>query len=252
MKWCFSALSALLILSAPLLSAQEILLKDGSSIRMEDVLSKDQFGVMVAVRTDPATGGKLRRFIPFAGMNPGALLYFPFCDMKAAERIESAVRDRIQLLYKKFKEERAGFKDIRDFTKKLTIHTGVSEYRVWFDAAESTPCGLIGWLYSDSPESSFYGLIHLYGLLGNADTVWVGTIYPEEKTFRKGDFLYPEFTVIKPPKKNDSILSREIPGTVPEEKTVRSGGSRNTPAKQWKNPLVPGKGKIHAVPPSGK
>lgn len=243
MKRFSAVIFVCLSLSSPaLLYAQEILLKKGSPIRMEDVLSKDQFGVMVSVRTDPATGEKLRRFIPFAEMNPNSLQYFPFCDMKAAERIDNAVRDRIELLAKKFKEERKGFKGIRDFTKKLSIHTGVSSYRVWFEAVESTPCGLIGWLYSDSPESSFYGMVHLYGLLGKPGTVWIGTIYPAEKTFQNGALLYPEFTVIEPPKKMEVIL----PGKLP------AGAELNTAAPAQRNTEKTGKGAGNALPDPGR
>ena len=59
----------------------KIMFKNGKSVLMSDVISKDQFGIMIVCGKDTETGVKLRRFIPFAEMNPASLSLFPFCDV---------------------------------------------------------------------------------------------------------------------------------------------------------------------------
>lgn len=177
---------------------EKVMFKNGKSVPMSSVISKDQFGIMIPCGTDTETGEKLRRFVPFADMNPASLSLFPFCDVKAVERIHTAVRDRAELLKTKFARRYKDFENAQDYVKLLKIHSGVPSYEVLFSARESITNGLIGFLYSDTPSALFYGKIYLHGLKGENDTVWIGTIYPTEKTFTHNGATYPVFTVIPP------------------------------------------------------
>lgn len=176
----------------------KVMFKNGKSVPMSSVISKDQFGIMIHCGKDTETGETLRRFVPFADMNPASLALFPFCDVKAVERIYAAVRDRAELLKTKFARRYQEFENAQDYTKLLKIHSGVPSYDVLFSARESLANGLIGFLYSDTASALFYGKIYLHGLKGEKDTVWVGTIYPTEKTFTHKGAVYPVFTVIPP------------------------------------------------------
>ena len=88
---------------------------------LENVLSKDQFGVMVICETNPENGDVLRRFIPFVNMNPASLSHFPFCDPKAVGRIYDAVQDREKLIRKKFRDRYKDYEGQQDYTKNLTL-----------------------------------------------------------------------------------------------------------------------------------
>lgn len=213
------------------LAAQQkkILLKKGSPIPLENVLSKDQFGIMAAAGTNPENGDTLRKFIPFVHMNPASLSLFPFCDPKAVERIYDAVQDREKLIRKKFRDRYKDYEGQQDYTKNLTIHSGVHVYNILFSALETTSTGMVGYLYSDSPDSLFYGKIFLYGLLGQVGDVWIGNIYPTDKTIELNGSTYTVFTVIPParkmfgdPEKKEQKQGRRGP-------RGRQGGQRNGP-----------------------
>lgn len=180
---------------------RQLLLNEGAPIALSDILEKDQYGVMVAAGTDPETGEKLRRFIPFVDMNPSSLALFPFCDTKAVERINGAVQDRLQLIRKKFQERIATYESFTDFSSELNLHSGVSRYKVVFMATEATTTGLAGYIYSDAADTLFYGKVYLYGLVGSKDSAWIGTIYPTDRKQTISGKLYPVFTVIPPPAK---------------------------------------------------
>ncbi|MBO5960093.1 MAG: hypothetical protein J6Q65_08215, partial [Lentisphaeria bacterium] len=179
----------------------QILLKQGKPIPVTDILSKDQFGIMTVAYKNPENGDLMRKFIPFVDMNPASLSYFPFCDPKVVERIHQAVLDREVLIRQKFKDRYAEYEGTQDFTKNLLLHSGVHEYSILFSGIESTKTGMIGYIYSDSPDCLFYGKIFLYGLIGNPGTVWIGNIYPTERTQVINGSTYPVLTVIAPEKK---------------------------------------------------
>lgn len=196
--------AVILLFAAFFLSAQEepmILLQKGKPIPLKDVLSKDQFGVLVPAGVNPENGDVMRRFIPFVAMNPASLSLFPFCDYKAVERIYEAVQDREKLIRKKFKHKYPEYEGVQDYTKNLSIYAGVHVYRVLFSALDVYPTGMIGYLYSDSPDSLFYGKIFLYGLIGKKGDVWIGDIYPKDTTIQLNGSTYTVFTVIPPPVK---------------------------------------------------
>ncbi len=180
---------------------RELLLKEGDPVPLSAILAKDQFGVMVDAGKDPETGETLRRFISFVEMNPASLGLFPFCDTKSVERIDSSVRDRVQLIRKKFRKKYESYENAEDLSAILMVHSGVGSYRVLFTATESLKNGLTGYLYSDAADTLFYGKIFLYGLVGQKDTVWTGTIYPTDRKETIGGKIYPVFTVIPPPGK---------------------------------------------------
>lgn len=197
---------ALLLCAASLcfpLAAQQnmILLKKGDPVPLEKVISKDQFGIMVPSGVNPENGDILRKFIPFVEMNPASLSYFPFCDPKVVERIYQAVQDREQIIRKKFQDRYKEYEGTQDFTKNLTIHSGVHVYSVLFSALEATATGMVGYLYSDAPDSLFYGKIFLYGLTGKTGDIWIGNIFPTDKTIQLNGSTYTVFTVIPPVKK---------------------------------------------------
>lgn len=220
----------------------KIMFKNGKSVLMSDVISKDQFGIMIVCGKDTETGVKLRRFIPFAEMNPASLSLFPFCDVKAVERIHTAVQDRAELLQVRFAKKYQQFENEKDYTKLLKIHSGVPSYEILFSARETLPNGLIGFLYSDTPSALFYGKIYLHGLKGEADTVWIGVIYPTEKTFMHKGAIYPMFTVIPPERKEPEYgemepTRKKVRGEDGEQKKFRPRGER--PARSGGN--MPGK-----------
>lgn len=221
---------------------QKIMFKNGKSVLMSDVISKDQFGIMIVCGKDTETGVKLRRFVPFAEMNPASLSLFPFCDVKAVERIHTAVQDRAKLLQVRFAKKYQQFENEKDYTKLLKIHSGVPSYEILFSARETLPNGLIGFLYSDTPSALFYGKIYLHGLKGEADTVWIGVIYPTEKTFTHKGAVYPMFTVIPPERKEPEYgemeqTRKKVRGEDGEQKKFRPRGER--PARSGGN--MPGK-----------
>lgn len=113
----------------------KIMFKNGKSVLMSDVISKDQFGIMIVCGKDTETGVKLRRFVPFAEMNPASLSLFPFCDVKAVERIHTAVQDRAKLLQVRFAKKYQQFENEKDYTKLLKIHSGVPSYEILFFCA---------------------------------------------------------------------------------------------------------------------
>ena len=224
-----------LFLCAQLAAQQKkmILLKKGDPIPLENVLSKDQFGVMVICETNPENGDVLRKFIPFVNMNPASLSHFPFCDPKAVERIYDAVQDREKLIRKKFRDRYKDYEGQQDYTKNLTIHSGVHVYNVLFSALEKTDVGMVGYLYSDAPDSLFYGKIFLYGLIGEVGDVWIGNIYPTEKTAELNGSTYTVFTVI-PPKRKAFRTDPEEDGKEKRQgrrgpRGGRQGGQRNGP-----------------------
>lgn len=178
-----------------------ILLKKGDPIPLENVISKDQFGIMVPAGKNPENGDILRRFIPFIDLNPASLTLFPFCDAKSAERIYTAVQDREVLIRKKFTKRAEDYQGTQDYTKNLRIHTGVDQYYIFFTATEATATGMVGFIYSEAPEALFYGKIFLYALLGKPGDIWIGYIYPTEKTIQVNGSTYTVFTVIPPEKK---------------------------------------------------
>ncbi len=180
---------------------KQLLLNEGAPIPLTDILGKDQYGVMVAAGTDPETGDKLRRFIPFVAMNPASLALFPFCDTKAVERTNGAVLDRLQLIRKKFQTRIETYEKFTDFSAELNLHSGVARYKVVFTATEANATGLVGYIYSDTADTLFYGKIYLYGLIGNKDSYWIGTMYPTDRKQTVNGKVYPVFTVIPPPAK---------------------------------------------------
>lgn len=210
----------------------KIMFKNGKSVPMSSVVSKDQFGIMIICGKDSETGESLRRFIAFAEMNPASLSLFPFCDVKAVERIHAAVRDRAELLKTKFARRYEEFEGAQDCVKLLKIHGGVHSYEILFSARESLDNGLIGFLYSDTPSALFYGKVYLYGLKGRKDTVWVGTIYPTEKTFTHNGVTYPVFTVI-PPKQD---LSNITPADLDEKENAAPADDKKKQAPRAKRP----------------
>ena len=217
------------------LTAQQnmILLKKGDPIPLEKVISKDQFGVMVPAGTNPENGDVLRKFIPFVDMNPASLSYFPFCDPKVVERIYYAVQDREKIIRKKFQDRYGEYEGVQDYTKNLTIHSGVHEYSVLFSALETAPTGMAGYLYSDAPDSLFYGKIFLYGLIGEKGDVWIGNIYPTDKTIQLNGSTYAVFTVIPPEKKafgsDDADEEKKKKEDRRRPRGGRPGGQRNGP-----------------------
>lgn len=223
-----------MILCIPLAAQQNmILLKNGDPVPLEQVISKDQFGIMIPSGVNPENGDILRRFVPFVEMNPASLSYFPFCDPKVVERIYHAVQDREQIIRKKFQDRYKEYEGTQDFTKNLTIHSGVHEYGVLFSAIETAPTGLVGYLYSDAPDSLFYGKIFLYGLVGRKGDVWIGSIYPTDKTIQLNGSTYTVFTVIPPAKKtfnnNDSEDEQKKREGRRRPRGGRQGGQRNGP-----------------------
>ncbi len=217
----------LLLCMAGTVFSQEILLKNGKKIKMDSILSKNQYGIMVrSGKTDPDGNQQMRRFISFFDMNPASLSLFPFCDVKAVDRIHTSVLDRVDLIKKKFSEELKSFEGVTDSTKNLKIHAGVHRYRVLFNSIEPAEYGQIGWLFSDSADSQFYGRIYLYGLLGSADQIWIGDIYPTDRTYTKNGNIYPVFTVIEPEKRQPG----EAPQNVRDKE--RRDGKRQKPAKR--------------------
>ncbi len=220
-----------LLLCAQLAAQQKmILLKKGKPVPLENVLSKDQFGVMLPAGTNPENGDVLRKFVPFVAMNPASLAYFPFCDPKAVERIYQAVQDREKLIRKKFRDRYSEYEGKQDFTKNLTIHSGVHVYNILFSALETTPAGMAGYLYSDAPDSLFYGKIFLYGLIGNKGDVWIGNIYPTDKTIQLNGSTYAVFTVIPPTKKTfDEPEKDEGKQGKRSPRSGRQNGQRNGP-----------------------
>lgn len=180
--------------------AQDILLKNGDRIPKDDVLSKDQFGIMVKASADPENGTPLRRFVPFTEMATVSLSQFPFCDAKSVDRVNTAMLDRMPIIRKKFKDQYPRYQEAKDLSKLLAIHAGVSSYRVLFEATGIFPNGMTGWLYSDSADCSFYGGVFLYGLVGKPDTIWNGEVFPVEGTLEKNGKIYPVFSVIPPVK----------------------------------------------------
>ena len=223
-----------MILCIPLAAQQNmILLKKGDPVPLEKVISKDQFGIMVPSGVNPENGDVLRRFIPFVEMNPASLSYFPFCDPKVVERIYQAVQDREKIIRKKFQDRYKEYEGTQDFTKNLAIHSGVHEYSVLFSAVETAPTGMVGYLYSDAPDSLFYGKIFLYGLTGRKGDVWIGSIYPTDKTIQLNSSTYTVFTVIPPAKKafnsNDSEDEQKKREGRRRPRGGRQGGQRNGP-----------------------
>ena len=217
----------LLVLAAVLpLSAQKIMLKKGPPIDVKDMISKDQYGILVNAGKDKETGDPLCRFIPFVQVSPASLMLFPFCDVKAVERIDSAVHDRIDLIRKKFADRYPDYEGTQDFSMKMTIHTGVHSYKILFTATESLSNGMIGYLYSDSADTLFYGKIFLHGLVGKSNSAWVGTIYPTERKLTHKGSTYTVFTVIAPPKKDYTMTEEEEQ----KETQKRRRGGRRPPA----------------------
>jgi len=192
----------LLCLTGLFLSAAEpmILLKNGEQVAKSRICEHDQFGIMIETGTDPETKKMLRRFIPFTNLNPASLQFFPYCDAKVVERTNTAVSDRAELIMKKFKDVFPDLKKTEDMTKLLSIHTGVSSYHVFFIALSTEKNGTAGYLFSDSADSQFYGIIFLYGLICEKNQCWTGEIFPEDRTITVDNHIYPVFTVIPPPK----------------------------------------------------
>lgn len=224
---CALVLCALLLCSELAAQQKMILLKKGDPIPLESVLSKDQFGVMVPAAINPENGDILRKFIPFVAMNPASLSLFPFCDPKAVERIYNAVQDREKLIRKKFQDRYKEYEGKQDYTKNLTIHSGVHVYSILFSALETTSTGMVGYLYSDAPDSLFYGKIFLYGLIGQVGDVWIGDIYPANRTIELNGSTYTVFSVIPPERKTfgepDKQQRRQ------GRRGSRQGGQRNGP-----------------------
>ncbi|MBQ7400660.1 MAG: hypothetical protein IJW07_01325, partial [Lentisphaeria bacterium] len=135
---CALLLCALFLCGQLAAQQKKILLKKGNPIPLKNVLSKDQFGIMIAAGTNPENGDTLRKFVPFVNMNPASLSLFPFCDPKAVERINQAVLDREELIRKKFQDRYSEYEGKQDYTKNLTIHSGVHVYSVLFSALETT------------------------------------------------------------------------------------------------------------------
>lgn len=229
---CALLLCALFLCGQLAAQQKKILLKKGNPIPLKNVLSKDQFGIMIAAGTNPENGDTLRKFVPFVNMNPASLSLFPFCDPKAVERINQAVLDREELIRKKFQDRYSEYEGKQDYTKNLTIHSGVHVYSVLFSALETTSTGMVGYLYSDAPDSLFYGKIFLYGLIGEVGDVWIGNIYPVDKTIQLNGSNYAVFTVIPPAKKTFEANPEE--GKEKRQgrrgpRGGRQGGQRNGP-----------------------
>ncbi len=228
------ALTALLLLPFQVFS-QTIRLKNGKTVEMDQVLSKDQFGIVINSGKKDAEGNILRNFIPFAEMNPASLTLFPFCDMKAVERTYNAVIDRATLIRKKFATEIKPFETAKDCTALLRIHTGVPFYRIFFIADNTFDDGLTGFIFSDAADSLFYGKIFLHGLLGPKDTIWVGNIYPTEKTVERNQIRYPVFTVIAP-----QIPQNGLPGTGANLSAIPTAASSQRSGAAGGNPQMSG------------
>lgn len=208
----------------PMAAQQDVILLKNSDtpIPMEKVISKDQFGVIVPAKINPENGDVLRKFIPFVDMNPASLNLFPFCDTKSAERIYNAVQDREILIRKKYAKRAEAYQGTQDYTKNLRIHTGVDEYLIFFVATEATETGMVGFIYAEAPDALFYGKIFLYALLGKPGDVWIGNIYPTEKTITINGSQYKVFSVIPPIKK--SFLEQQEENE--KKKNARRGGRR--------------------------
>ena len=143
------------------------------------------------------------------------------------ERIYNAVQDREKLIRKKFQDRYKEYEGKQDYTKNLTIHSGVHVYSILFSALETTSTGMVGYLYSDAPDSLFYGKIFLYGLIGQVGDVWIGDIYPANRTIELNGSTYTVFTVIPPERKTfgepDKQQRRQ------GKRGGRQGGQRNGP-----------------------
>lgn len=229
-----------LALCCPLTAQQTaILLKDGGRpIPLNKVISKDQFGVIVPAKVNPENGDVLRKFIPFVDMNPASLSLFPFVDTKSAERIYNAVQDRQKLIAKKFAKRTEAYNGTQDYTKNLLIHTGVDEYYIFFHALESTDTGMVGFIYSEAPDSLFYGKIFLYALLGKPGDVWIGPIHPTDQTITVNGSTYKVFTAIPPVRK--SFLEKQQENEKKKQGRRGPRGNRRGPGRGQHNGPPPG------------
>lgn len=221
------------------LAAQKdmVLFQDGSKpIPLAKVISKDQFGIMIPAGVNPKNGDVLRKFVPFVDLNPASLTLFPFCDPKSSERIHDAIYDRQKLIHQKFAKRAEAYQGVQDYTKNLLIHSGVDEYYIFFSALEATDTGMVGFIYSEAPDSLFYGKIFLYALLGKPGNAWIGKIYPTEQTITVNGSTYKVFTVIPPIRKTFLEQQEES-----ERKKMSRRGNRGRKGQGRPNGPPPGR-----------
>jgi len=256
----FGLTAVLFCLCALNLSAMDpapVLLKSGEQFSKNAICDQDQFGIMIETVTDPETGKKMRRFVPYSELNPISLQLFSYCDAKAVERTGNAVNDRTALLMKKFKGSFPELEKAEDLSKKLSIHTGVPSYKVFFIPTGAEKTGMTGYLFSDAADSQFYGIVFLYGLIDTKGVSWVGEIYPEERTVTLKNRIYPVFTVIPPPGRK--IIREE--DREPQHSGSRGEGGRHgrpdgkhrmpPPPQGDKTPPQGMQGKMPPPPPQG-
>lgn len=196
--------------SSFLLSAADIVTKDGKSYNSTLVIDKDQFGVRIDAGTDPTSGVALQRYIPFADMVLSSLRQFPYCDNKTVKRVDNALKDRIALIEKKFEERYLLFKDVKDYTKLLSVPGGVNTFRIFIKVTDVFPNGVAGFAYSDMAETSFYGKLFVEGLITEKDELWSGDIYITNRQTTNNEFIYSVFTIHAPPKVNLMEEENEI------------------------------------------
>ncbi len=98
-------LVALLVLFSVISSfALDIPLKSGKICKDVKIVSKNQFGIHIFEKKNPADGKDVIRYISFAAMNPEILKIFPYCDTKVVDRLNNALHDRKDLIEKRFKK----------------------------------------------------------------------------------------------------------------------------------------------------
>ena len=62
-------------------------MKSGKVYKDVKIVTKNQFGVHIFEKKNPATEKDVLRYIPFSAMNAEFLRFFPFCDGKVIDRL---------------------------------------------------------------------------------------------------------------------------------------------------------------------
>lgn len=204
-------------------NAIDLKLKDGTIYKDANILSKNQFGVQIFDRKDTQNGKDVQRFIPFSQMHASTLRLFPYCDNKTIDRLDNALRDRKELIEKKFKDRIQVYDQETNHALAFNGPTGVSSLRVFVIITDVLENGVIGWVYTDAQEAIFYGKVYIQDLAADVNDIWINDIYPveDQPQITVNDIIYPCYT----------IYPRERGGFMNKDDAENGKGRRNRPPR---------------------
>ena len=161
------------------------------------IVTKNQFGVHIFEKKNPATEKDVLRYIPFSAMNAEFLRFFPFCDGKVIDRLDNALRDRKELIEKRFKDRLQEYAGKKDYVAAFNGPAGANVLHVFMVVTDVTDTGSVAWIYTDTQEALFYGKVFVQDLITDVGAIVVNDIYPDEKNsqMKIKDIVYPSYTI---------------------------------------------------------